>query len=85
MEISYDREGDALYIRLLEGEHQCRVVRLTDDIALDFTQGEKLVGIEVLGASRLFKTPDKPVIVLKDLLPHVMSDLRQPEPDTASA
>ena len=71
MEITYDREVDALYIRLLEGEYQCRVVRLTEDIALDFTQGEKLVGIEVLAASRLFKTPDKPVVVLKDLLPQV--------------
>ncbi len=74
MEITYDKEVDALYIRLLEGEHQCRVVRLTEDIALDFTQGEKLVGIEVLGASRLFKTPDKPVVVLKDLLPQVLGE-----------
>jgi uncharacterized protein YuzE len=75
MEITYDKEVDALYIRLIEGEHQCRVVRLTEDIALDFTQGEKLVGIEVLGASRLFKTPDKPEVVLKDLLPRVQDDV----------
>jgi uncharacterized protein YuzE len=54
MQIAYDREADALYIRLLAGEFQCRVVRLTDDIALDFAEGERLVGIEVLGASRLF-------------------------------
>jgi uncharacterized protein YuzE len=79
MEITYDREGDALYIRLLEGEHQCRVVRLTEDIALDFAQGEKLVGIEVLGASRLFETPDKPVVILKDLLPHILGDRPQSE------
>jgi len=69
-----DKEVDALYIPLLKGEHQCRVVRLTEDIALDFTQAEKLVGIEVLGASRLFKTPGKPVVVLKDLLPQVMGE-----------
>ncbi len=74
MEITYDKEVDALYIRLLEGDHQCRVVRLTEDIALDFTQGEKLVGIEVLGASRLFKTSGKPVVVLKDLLPQVQGE-----------
>jgi uncharacterized protein YuzE len=85
MEITYDKEVDALYIRLLEGEHQCRVVRLTEDIALDFTQGEKLVGIEVLGASRLFKTPDKPVVVLKDLLPQVLSHAHLSEHDTTSA
>ena len=67
MKITYDKDADALYIRLLEGDHQCRVVRLTDDIALDFTVGEKLVGIEVLGASRLFEKPEAPVIDLKDL------------------
>lgn len=29
MQISY-READALYIRLLEGDFQCRAVRVTD-------------------------------------------------------
>jgi uncharacterized protein YuzE len=61
MEITYRRDGDALYIRILEGEHQCRVVRLSEDVALDFAQGERLVGIEVLGANRLLGTPDKPL------------------------
>jgi Protein of unknown function (DUF2283). len=62
-----------LYIRLLEGTYECRVVRLTDDIALDFAAGEKLVGIEVLEASRLFKEPGVPVIEIKDLLPQVLA------------
>lgn len=57
MEITYDKDVDALYIRLLEGEHQCRVVRLTEDFALDFTQGEKLMGIEVLGAAVYSRYP----------------------------
>ena len=48
MKITYDREVDALYIRLLEGQYQCRVVRLTDDIALDFAAGEKLVALRCL-------------------------------------
>jgi len=73
MRISYDRDADAMYIRLLEGEFQCRVVRLTDDVALDFASGERLVGIEVLGASRLFETPGTPAIELKDLLPRVVA------------
>lgn len=72
MRISYDREADALYIRLLEGKFDCRNVRLTDDIALDFAAGEKLVGIEVLGASRLFEKPEAPAVDLKDLLPRVV-------------
>ena len=29
MKISYDPEIDALYIRLLDGEHECRTVRLS--------------------------------------------------------
>jgi uncharacterized protein YuzE len=73
VQISYDKAADALYIRLIEGEHELRVVRLTDDVALDFTAGEKLVGIEVLGASRLFERPDAPAIELRDLLPRVAS------------
>ncbi len=73
MKITYDKEADALYIRLLEGDHQCRVVRLTDDIALDFATGEKLVGVEILGASRLFEKPEEPLIELTDLLPRVVS------------
>jgi len=73
MKISYDKEADALYIRLLEGEYECRVVRLTDDIALDFAAGEKLVGIEVLGASRLFEKKDTPAVELKDLQPLISS------------
>jgi uncharacterized protein YuzE len=73
VKITYDKEADALYIRLLEGEHQCRAVRLTDDIALDFAVGEQLVGIEVLGASRLFEHPEAPAIELKDVLPRVVN------------
>jgi uncharacterized protein YuzE len=73
MRITYDKEVDALYIRLLEGDYQCRVVRLTDDVALDFAAGEQLVGIEVLGASRLFETPETPTIELKGLLPKIAS------------
>jgi uncharacterized protein YuzE len=68
MKISYDREADALYIRFLEGEFECRAVRVTEDIALDFASGERLVGIEVLCASRLFKHPEAPEVELHHLL-----------------
>ena len=73
MKITYDKEVDAMYIRLLEGKYQCRVVHLTDDIALDFAAGEKLVGIEILGASRLFEKPGEPIVELEDLIPKVAS------------
>lgn len=73
MKIEYDREADAIYIRLQEGTFQCRNVRLTDDITLGFAAGEKVIGIEVLGASRLFERPESPVIELKDLIPKVIA------------
>jgi uncharacterized protein YuzE len=71
MQISYDKEADALYIQLQDGEFQCRAVRVTNDISLDFAAGEQLVGIEVLGASQLFKDPESPQVELKHLLPQV--------------
>ena len=71
MTITYDKRADALYIGLLEGQHQCRVVQLSADFALDFTGNERLVGIEVLGASRLFENPESPTIDLRALIPHV--------------
>lgn len=69
MKITYDKEADALYIRLLEGDHECRVMRLTDDVALDFAGEEQLVGIEVLGASRLFEEAESPSVELEHLVP----------------
>ena len=33
MKITYDSEIDAIYIRLIEGEYQCRTVRITEDVA----------------------------------------------------
>ncbi|SPF53141.1 conserved hypothetical protein [Candidatus Sulfopaludibacter sp. SbA4] len=58
MQISYDKEADALYIQLMDGDFQCRTVRVTNDISLDFAAGEQLVGIEVLGASHYLKIPN---------------------------
>jgi len=52
MKISYDNEADALNINLIEGNFQCRAVRLTDEIALDFAPGGKLVAIEILNTKR---------------------------------
>ena len=52
MRISYDSEVDALYIRLLEGSHECRTVRLSEEVALNMGKGESLVGIEILDARR---------------------------------
>ena len=61
MRISYDGEVDALYIRLLEGEYQCRTLRLTDEVSLNIGPGEELVGIEVLDAKDVLgRVPFRP-------------------------
>jgi uncharacterized protein YuzE len=52
MTIKYDQEVDALYIRLLEGEYQCRTLRLGDNVALNIGPNEELVGIEILDARK---------------------------------
>lgn len=59
MKITYDEQVDALYIRLLEGEYQCRTLRLSDAIALNIGPAEQLVGIEVLDAKRILDLDDK--------------------------
>ena len=67
MRISYDSEVDALYIRLLEGEHQCRTLRLTDEISLNIGEDEMLVGIEVLDAKEVLGGGQLPTVVLENV------------------
>lgn len=69
MKISYDRDVDALYIRLVEGEQQCRTLRLTDDVSLNIGANEVLVGIEVLNAKEVLGKGKMPQIVLEHV-PH---------------
>ncbi len=67
MRITYDSEVDALYIRLLEGEHQCRTLRLTDEISLNIGSGEVLVGIEILDAKEVLGKGTLPTVVLENV------------------
>ena len=52
MEITYDPQVDALYIKLMPGKHQVIAHTVDDDIALNFDDQERLVGVEVLAASK---------------------------------
>ncbi len=67
MKISYDPEVDALYIRLVEGEQECRTLRLNDEIALNIGPGETLVGIEILDAKEVVGRGELPQVVLENL------------------
>ncbi len=67
MKISYDPEIDALYIRLLDGRHECRSLRLSDEVALNIGAGEKLVGIEILDATSVLGMGKTPAITLEGI------------------
>ncbi|MEW6237840.1 MAG: DUF2283 domain-containing protein [Candidatus Omnitrophota bacterium] len=66
MRISYDQEVDALYIRLLEGDHQCQCVRLTEEISINLAADETLVGIEILDARRIVGQGNLPSVELEN-------------------
>jgi uncharacterized protein YuzE len=67
MRISYDSEVDALYIRLVEGDYECRTLRLNDEIALNIGPNELLVGIEVLDAREVLGKGELPSVVLENV------------------
>ncbi|MFB3891593.1 MAG: DUF2283 domain-containing protein [Phycisphaerae bacterium] len=71
MKISYDKSVDALYIRLLEGQYQCRTLQLSDNVALNIGPAEQLVGIEVLDASKTLELGETPEIDVENLLAKV--------------
>ena len=53
MNILYNDKTDLLYIRLDDTKQDTVNKRLSDDIVLDIGEGDKIVGIEILDASKL--------------------------------
>jgi len=51
MEISYDKEADALYIRLRQGEFDHNK-KVDDSTMLDLDKDNMILGIEVIDASK---------------------------------
>jgi uncharacterized protein YuzE len=52
MKIYYDDNVDAIYIKLVPGKRQVTTRVVDDDIALNLDAKKRLVGIEVLDASK---------------------------------
>ncbi len=52
MKIYYDDKTDLLYIRFSEGKQQIVNKRVTDEIVLDVGDEDRIVGIEILDASK---------------------------------
>ena len=69
MKITYDPQADAAYIRFRKGKFQVTTQHLTEDIAIDYAPDGKIVGIEILDASRYVLDHKKPRIELENLQP----------------
>ena len=71
MRITYDALADAAYIYLADDIHMPETRRVDDGINLDFNDRNRLVGIEVLGASqRLELRQLEPFLERLDAKPH---------------
>jgi uncharacterized protein YuzE len=57
MKIEYDREVDALYIRLQE-KYVARTVAIEEGLNLDLDENGKLIGLEVLDATERYTLAD---------------------------
>lgn len=61
MQILYNAKADLLYLRLDDRRQQVVNKRVSEDIVLDLGEGDRIVGIEILDASKRLD--------LKELLP----------------
>jgi len=52
MQILYDSKTDLLYLRLDERKQEIMNKRLSEDIVLDIGEDDKIVGIEIIDASK---------------------------------
>ncbi|MBI3353384.1 MAG: DUF2283 domain-containing protein [Nitrospirae bacterium] len=52
MKITYNDKTDLLYIRLDDRKQDVLNRRITEDIVLDMGEGDRIVGIEILDASK---------------------------------
>jgi uncharacterized protein YuzE len=57
MKIEYDKEVDALYIRLQE-KYVVRTVQIEEGLNLDLDEEGKLIGLEVLDATQRYSLAD---------------------------
>ena len=52
MNITYDKKVDAMYIKLNENEPYHSTKKVTDDVLVDYSKKGKVIGVEVLDASK---------------------------------
>jgi uncharacterized protein YuzE len=52
MNIHYNDRTDLLYIRLDDRKQEVRNLRVSEDVVLDVGENDKIIGIEILDASK---------------------------------
>ncbi|MBD0285157.1 MAG: DUF2283 domain-containing protein [Bacteroidota bacterium] len=52
MQIHYDSKIDLLYFRLEPTKQKVTNIQVTEDIIFDIGEGDKIIGIEILDASK---------------------------------
>lgn len=57
MKIEYDREVDALYVRLQE-KFVAKTVEVDEGVNIDFDEEGKLIGLEILDATERYALSD---------------------------
>jgi uncharacterized protein YuzE len=68
MKIEYDREVDALYVRLQE-KFVAKTVELDEGINIDYDEGGRLIGLEILDATEKYALSDIFNISTENLFP----------------
>ena len=57
MRIEYDQEADALYIQMQE-KSVSKTKEIEEGVLIDFDEGNKLIGIEILDVTKRFTLAD---------------------------
>lgn len=52
MKISYDTKYDIVYIKFVEDSPKVITRQINEDISMDFDKKDKIVGLEILSASK---------------------------------
>jgi len=68
MKIKYDPIVDALDIRIIEGNYECEVFHLSDQVNVDIGPKGKIVAVEILDASKMIPDLKTEGIEIENLL-----------------
>ena len=71
MKITYDKQVDAMYIRLNDKATYKKSKKITDDVLVDYAENGQVIGVEILEASKNSFAPLK-----KSSIPIEISALR---------